>query len=101
MYGASPDLETGNHEYLYQHGSYVSSVAWLTGETAAHGHDGELCWPDLAQCGTRRVHDFWSWDMAVSPADRFGLRQQYMAGGYKYEPQPERIIDSHPVRERR
>lgn len=90
------DLETGNHEYLYQHGSYVSSVAWLTGETVVTaGYDGELCWFDLASNAVVRrskVHDFWSWDMAVSPDQNLiaSVTGQYMAGGYKYEPQPER-----------
>jgi WD40 repeat protein len=90
------DRDSGNHERLYQHDSYVSSVEWASDDwIVSAGYDGKLCWYDIAnQTVARRVplHQFWSWDMALSP-DRTLLASvtgQYLAGGYKYEPQPER-----------
>ncbi|TWT91516.1 WD40 repeat domain-containing protein [Stieleria varia] len=90
---------------LYTHDSYVSSVVALDdGVIVSASYDGNACWFDLnAEREIRRVklHDFWSWDMAVSP-DRTKLVSvtgQYLAGGYKYEPQPEsepsiRVVDA-------
>lgn len=90
------DLESGEHDRLYQHESYVSSVAWL-GEHrfVTAGYDGELRWFDL-EAGTlvkrQKIHDFWSWDMTVSPDQKYvaSVTGQYIAGGYKYEPQAEK-----------
>ena len=43
------NLETGEHERLYQHDSYVSSVAWLGEQKIVTAvYDGEVCWFDLA-----------------------------------------------------
>src|SRR5690606_7537213 len=58
-------------------------------------YDGALCWHDRA---TRRrfrrvqAHDFWSWRLALSPDGRLVASStgQYLAGGWKYEPAPER-----------
>ncbi len=59
------------------------------------GYDGRVRWYDRARGEVTRdekVHDFWSWDMAVSPDRKLfaSVTGQYLAGGYKYEPQPER-----------
>lgn len=90
------NLETGEHDRLYQHDSYVSSVAWLGEQKiVTAGYDGELCWFDLAnhsQIQRQKVHEFWSWDMTLS-TDQSRLASvtgQYIAGGYKYEPQAEK-----------
>ena len=90
------NLESGEHERLYRHDSYVSSVAWL-GEhrIITAGYDGELRWFDLATNALvkrQKVHEFWSWDMTVSPDQSYvaSVTGQYIAGGYKYEPQAEK-----------
>lgn len=89
-------LDSGELKKLYQHGSYVSSIEWLSSEViVSAGYDGDLCWFDVTkQEEIRRVHahQFWSWDMALS-SDRKRIATvtgQYIAGGYKYEPQSER-----------
>lgn len=80
---------------LYAHDSYVSSVHWLGDDIiVSTGYDGMACWFDLtAEKEIRRVrlHDFWSWDSGVSPDGTrlASVTGQYLAGGYKYEPQPE------------
>ncbi len=83
-------------EKLYAHDSYVSSTAWLPDDTLlSAGYDGAVCWFDMQrkECSRRlQLHQFWSWDMAVSPDRKWlaSVTGQYLAGGYKYEPQPER-----------
>lgn len=83
-------------ERLYGHASYASSVAWLQDETiVSAGYDGMACWYDIAnrqEIRQIKLHDFWSWDMALSSDRRMlaSVTGQYLAGGYKYEPQPER-----------
>lgn len=90
------DRESGNHQRLYQHESYVSSVEWIASDQiVSAGYDGNVCWYDLtSQQVVRRVrlHQFWSWDMALSPDRKLlaSVTGQYLAGGYKYEPLPER-----------
>lgn len=91
------DLETGNHRKVGAHTSYVSSVAVLPslGQYLSAGYDGVLQWYDLASdelVRSLKLHDFWSWDMAVSPDASLvaSVTGQYLAGGYKYEPAPER-----------
>lgn len=80
-----------------QHSSYASSAAFLPKQNRAvsAGYDGVLQWFDLAtETSARqiRLHDFWSWDMAVSPDESLiaSVTGQYLSGNYKYEPQPER-----------
>jgi WD40 repeat protein len=81
---------------LYAHESYVSSVRVLHDELiVSSGYDGVICWYDIvSEQEIRRVklHDFWSWDMAISPNQKYlaSVTGQYLAGGYKYEPQAER-----------
>ena len=90
------NLESGEHERLYQHESYVSSVAWFGDQRViTTGYDGEVRWFDLgtnALVRRQKIHDFWSWDMALSPDQHWiaSVTGQYIAGGYKYEPQAER-----------
>jgi WD40 repeat protein len=81
---------------LYGHQSYVSSVCAIDERLiVSAGYDGMGCWYDLStDQEVRRVklHDFWSWDMELSPNKQLlaSVTGQYFAGGYKYEPQPER-----------
>lgn len=89
------DLKTGEHNRLYAHESYASSAHWLADDVVVSGgYDGQVIWYDLKSGETirqRKHHQFWSWDTAVSPDGKWfaSVTGQYLAGGYKYEPQPE------------
>ena len=91
------DLAAASHRKVGTHASYVSSVAAVPrhGQYLSAGYDGRLQWYDLASDEPTRsldLHRFWSWDMAVSPDQSLvaSVTGQYLAGGYKYEPAPER-----------
>jgi WD40 repeat protein len=93
----SVDLESGKHELLGKHESYASSVALLPdGVTLiSAGYDGVLLWHDLKERKTTRrvkAHEFWSWNMDVTSDGALvaSVTGRYEAGGYKYEPAPER-----------
>ncbi len=93
----SVDAETGKYDLLGQHESYASGVAVLPdGKTLiSAGYGGMLLWHDLIERKTVRkvkAHDFWSWDLAVTPDGSLvaSVTGRYEAGGYKYEPAPER-----------
>lgn len=90
---------------LYTHESYVSSVGVIDDNTiVSAGYDGSACWFDLkseSEVRRRKMHEFWSWDMAVSPDRKLlaSVTGQYLAGGYKYEPKAEsepsiRVLDA-------
>jgi WD40 repeat protein len=89
-------LEKRQPQRLYAHDSYVSSARWLQDDVVlSAGYDGVLKWFDLRTGETLRsekLHDFWSWDLDVSADEQqiASVTGQYLAGGYKYEPQPER-----------
>lgn len=92
----SLQFDPHEEQKLYTHDNYVSSTARLVDDRLlSAGYDGTVHWFDL-KSGKRlrknRLHDFWSWDMAVSPDEKLlaSVTGQYLAGGYKYEPQPER-----------
>ena len=58
------------------------------------GYDGSLRWIDVSGEAEQRkiqLHNFWSWDMALSPNKQLiaSVTGQYLAGGYKYEPRRE------------
>jgi len=79
------------------HDSYVSGARYLPlhGTLVTAGYDGVLQWFDQANKQSQRklkAHDFWSWDMAVSPDQTMiaSVTGQYLAGGYQYEPAAER-----------
>ena len=91
------NLESGARRLLYPHESWVSGVAFHTGTHSliSAGYDGALTWYDLAAgkvTRTVKAHEFWSWQMALSPDGRrvASVTGQYLAGGPKYEPAPER-----------
>lgn len=86
--------------------SYASGAVLLPdGATLiTSGYDGRLVWHDIAtrqQKMALQAHDFWSWQLAVS---RDGSRiasvtGQYLAAGWKYEPDVEvepsvRVLDA-------
>lgn len=88
------DTATGSSFALAgKHTSYASGCRLLPGGKIllSSGYDGVLIWHDLeSRQEIRRVqaHDFWSWQLALSPAgDRVAsVTGQYLAGGEKYEP---------------
>lgn len=91
------DADAGEASLLGRHDSYASGVALLPdGKTViSAGYDGMLQWHDLVERKTLRkvrAHDFWSWDLAVSRDGSLAasVTGRYEAGGYKYEPAPER-----------
>ncbi|MBL9171825.1 MAG: hypothetical protein JNN07_29110 [Verrucomicrobiales bacterium] len=91
------DLEGKKHVLVGRHESYASGVAVLKpGEMlVSGGYDGTLIWHDLRQRSVIRkvkAHEFWCWDLAVSGDGRWvaSVTGRYEAGGYKYEPAPER-----------
>lgn len=93
----SVDLESGQHTLVGKHESYASGVALLPdGRTLiSAGYDGVLQWHDLVQRETTRrvqAHAFWSWNMDVSADGALvaSVTGRYEAGGFKYEPAPER-----------
>jgi hypothetical protein len=90
-------LASGERRTLGKHDSYASGVHYLPqlNQLVSAGYDGALRWFDLASGKPIRVveaHKFWSWKMRVSPDGRWvgTVTGQYVAGGYKYEPAPER-----------
>lgn len=90
------DIKADSARKISEHNSYVSSAAFLPKHNTivSAGYDGVLKWYDrssLAVIRERMLHNFWSWDMAVSPDQLMiaSVTGQYLAGGYKYEPQAE------------
>jgi WD40 repeat protein len=90
-------LETGERKHLYDHESYASGVALFepANTLVSAGYDGSLVWYDLAagkQIRVVKAHDFWSWQLARSPDGKYvaSATGQYLCGGPKYEPAPER-----------
>ena len=91
------DTAAGKAELLGQHSSYASGVALLPdGRTLiSAGYDGVIQWHDLPERRSRQqvaAHAFWSWDLAVTRDGSLAasVTGRYEAGGYKYEPAPER-----------
>ncbi len=91
------DLLDKSFERVGQHDSYVSSAVFLENRNLflTAGYDGHIQWIDRESKELKRnikAHDFWSWDMALSPDQNLiaSVTGQYLAGGYKYEPAPER-----------
>lgn len=91
------DLKEQSARRIGGHDSYVSSAALLPDQQTAvtAGYDGVLKWFSLDSEQEQRqvpLHDFWSWDMSVSPDGALiaSVTGQYLAGGYRYEPLAER-----------
>lgn len=81
---------------LARHGNYASGVLRLPGTPwlVSGGYDGALLWIDPAKRTVERrveAHAFWSWQIAASSSGLVASATgQYLCGGYKYEPLPER-----------
>lgn len=91
------DLDAKASQRIGEHDSYASSVAFTATQKTiiSAGYDGAIQWFDTESHQQQRrvdVHSFWSWDMAISPDEKTiaSVTGQYLAGGYKYEPLPER-----------
>ncbi|HEY0549377.1 MAG TPA: hypothetical protein VGF13_07210, partial [Verrucomicrobiae bacterium] len=91
------NLETGEKLNLGGHDSYASGAALVSNSPLliSAGYDGVLRWHDTQERKSVRqisAHRFWSWQTAVSRDGKFvaSVTGQYICGGYKYEPQPER-----------
>lgn len=91
------DLASGKAEKLAEHGSYASGAALVADSLVviSAGYDGVLQWHDTQARKTFRkvsAHQFWSWQAAVSFDGKHvaSVTGQYLCGGYKYEPLPER-----------
>ena len=89
--------ESGEKRILAKHESYASGVRYLPKAKMliSAGYDGQIFWIDPEKAEVIRkvkAHKFWSWQMDVSPDEKFVASStgQYLAGGYKYEPAPER-----------
>lgn len=90
-------FDSGEKVTLGSHDSFASGVALVTGASrlVSAGYDGKLHWYELNQRKLERqvsAHQFWSWQMAGSPNGKLvaSVTGQYLCGGYKYEPMPER-----------
>lgn len=88
--------ESGEHRQLYKHESYASGALLLpkANTLVTGGYDGVLTWWDLAagkQIRTVKAHNFWSWQIARSPDEKYiaSVTGQYLSGGPRYEPAPE------------
>ena len=91
------DREGGDPVELGRHDNFASGVNWsgAAGQVISSGYDGSLLWLDPDQRQLKRkltIHQFWSWQSALSPDGRqvASSTGQYLCGGYKYEPAPER-----------
>lgn len=91
------EVASGSHKMLGSHESYASGLALLPGKglLVSGGYDGALRWHSVGEAkeiASVQAHQFWSWQMAASPDEGSiaSVTGQYLAGGYKYEPQPER-----------
>jgi len=95
VYGV--DLDSGGNHKLSEHDSYASGTALVAGSPllVSAGYDGVLHWHDTVERKTIRkvsAHKFWSWQSTASRDGKFiaSVTGQYICGGYKYEPLPER-----------
>ena len=92
----SVDVSSKSASKLGEHRSYASSAVLLNAsrEVVSAGYDGVVQWfklSDRSFVREKKLHDFWSWDMTVSPDESMiaSVTGQYLAGGYKYEPAAE------------
>ena len=95
VYGV--DLQSSERHRLGEHDSYASGAALIANSPllVSACYDGVLQWHDVTERNTLRevvAHNFWSWQMAASRNGEFvaSVTGQYICGGYKYEPLPER-----------
>lgn len=94
--------DSGERQKLGEHDSYASGIAVVANFplVVSGGYDGMLQWHEATerkpseQTVLRKIsaHQFWSWQLAASRDGKFVASGtgQYLCGGYKYEPLPER-----------
>ena len=97
IYMLRPGALLKDYEKIAQHDNYASGIHWseVAKQLVSAGYDGRLKWIDPGEKKELRsvkAHDFWSWQSAISPdgAKVASSTGQYLCGGYKYEPAPER-----------
>lgn len=85
------------YEKIAQHDNYASGIHWSAAQNQliSAGYDGQLKWIDpleKKELRSVKAHDFWSWQSRISPdgSQVASTTGQYLCGGYKYEPAPER-----------
>ena len=91
------ELQSGTIQQVGQHQSYAAGIQCLrkSGRVISSGYDGVLTWYEGAPLERKRqvqAHQFWSWQLHASSDERWVASStgQYLAGGYKYEPAPEK-----------
>ena len=94
--------DSGERQKLSEHESYASGVVRIGRSSliVSSGYDGIMQWYETAEThGTKPgllhripTHRFWSWQLGASRDGKFvaSVTGQYVCGGYKYEPLPER-----------
>jgi hypothetical protein len=87
------DVASKSHTKIAGHDSYVSSAVYHQSSSTiiTACYDGRLQWisaKDASLVRDQKVHEFWSWDMAISPDQKWiaSVTGQYIAGDYKYTP---------------
>ncbi len=95
IYRVSADLKSKTQ--IGKHASYASGVQVVSGQNlvVSAGYDGTLNWLRPIKTDpirTVQAHNFWSWRMRTSADGKLtaSVTGQYTAGGYKYEPAPEK-----------
>lgn len=90
-------IDSGERKQIGKHTSFASGIQFApkANRLISAGYDGALQWFAPAEGKQIRVldaHKFWSWKMRVSPNEKLiaTVTGQFLAGGYKYEPLPER-----------
>ena len=93
-------IDAGERRKLGAHESYASGVASIANSpyVISGGYDGVIQWHEPERKGAKRglrkisAHRFWSWQVAASRDGKYmaSVTGQYLCGGYKYEPLPER-----------
>lgn len=87
--------EDGKFDKIGAHESYASGAKWNGDTLISSGYDGAILWHDLKKREVARsvqAHRFWSWQLALSSDRKMvaSVTGQYLAGGEKYEPAPEK-----------
>ena len=97
IYSLFIDGGENRFEKVGGHENYASGVHWAArqNQLITAGYDGRLKWIDPATKKEIRsvdAHEFWSWQSCLSPDGKLVASStgQYLCGGYKYEPAPER-----------
>ena len=80
---------------VLSHDNILSGVSLCEDSIISSGYDGVIKWTNPKtheEIKRVKAHDFWSWQSAISPDQKkfASATGQYLVGGYKYEPAPEK-----------